>query len=434
MPSEEEVSREDPSLQHGSPNESQAASEGWNLAVLAIQNVVLRVGWVFKTESVIMPAFLDAVSGAGWMRGWLPILSRIGQSLPPLIYADRLRSQPVKKNSLVLMTMGMAVPFLILSGVWSLLEEKRQPWFPPLFLVLYLVFFSATGLNQLAFGTVQGKLIRPRRRGRLMGISGIVGSIFAVSAALLWLRDWLSIANSEGYTYVFLFNGAAFLLAGIVAAFCREIPDDSKPKPFTFKGPFADAWDVYRRDRDFRRAATVSMLYMGSVLLLPHYQWLGRERIGTTPADLIVWIVVQNISVGLYSPLFGMLADRYGNRLAIRVEVFAAALTPLSALLFASGWIPNAQNWYWVTFVLLGLTPVTMKTIMNYTLELTESSEHPKYLSTMRVCFALPFVISPFVGLMIDLMPYAYTFSVMSVAIALGGCLTYRMVEPRPYL
>jgi hypothetical protein len=40
------------------------------------------------------------------------------------------------------------------------------------FLVLYLLFFSATGLNQLVDGTLQGKLIRANRRGRLLGIAG----------------------------------------------------------------------------------------------------------------------------------------------------------------------------------------------------------------------------------------------------------------------
>lgn len=157
--------------------------EARNLAVLAIQNVVLRVGWIFKTESVIMPAFMDAISGAGWMRGWLPILSRIGQSVPPLLLADWLRSRRFKKTTLVLTALQMAWPFLLLSIIWAALEDRRQAWLPPLFLLLYFLFFSATGLNQLAFGTLQGKLIRPQRRGRLLGVSGIAGSVVAVAAA-----------------------------------------------------------------------------------------------------------------------------------------------------------------------------------------------------------------------------------------------------------
>ena len=53
-----------------------------NLVVLVVYQVLLRVGWIFKTETVIMPSFLDMVGGAGWLRGCLPILSRFGQSAP----------------------------------------------------------------------------------------------------------------------------------------------------------------------------------------------------------------------------------------------------------------------------------------------------------------------------------------------------------------
>ncbi|MGH7200277.1 MAG: hypothetical protein ACREJB_06705, partial [Planctomycetaceae bacterium] len=54
-----------------------------NLAVLCLYQILLRVAWIFKTESVIMPAFLDLIAGAGWVRGCLPALNHIGQSLPP---------------------------------------------------------------------------------------------------------------------------------------------------------------------------------------------------------------------------------------------------------------------------------------------------------------------------------------------------------------
>jgi len=37
---------------------------------------------------------------------------------------------------------------------------------PLVFLVLYGLFFAAMGVNQLAYNTIQGKLIRPTRRGQ----------------------------------------------------------------------------------------------------------------------------------------------------------------------------------------------------------------------------------------------------------------------------
>ncbi|TWT47973.1 Major Facilitator Superfamily protein [Thalassoglobus neptunius] len=416
---------------HSQPPQ-QFRHENWNLFVLALQSVVLRVGWIFKTESVIMPYVVDAISGSGWMRGWLPILSRIGQSVPPLIYAERLRSHSIKKYPLFLTAVGMAVPFLILSVLWWRLEDRQVAWMGPLFLVIYFIFFSATGVNQLAFGTIQGKLVRPNRRGALLGIGGILGSIFAVIAALTWLQDWISMPNYDGFTWVFLFNGVAFLVAGLVSLCCSEHAEESSGlTSYKMIEPFANAWTVFRTDQAFRRAGIVAMLFISSLLVFPHYQWLGMNVIGTSSNDLIVWVIAQNISVGIYSPLLGAVADRFGNRLAIRIGLFAVSFTPVIAILFASGYFPDAEKWYWMTFVLLGLTPVLMRTILNYTLELVGPDRHPQYLSTMRICFAIPFVFSPLVGALMDWIPYEIPFIGVGLLVLTGALMTFRMSEPR---
>jgi len=408
------------------------ALEPRNFWALTLYSIMLRVGWIFKTESVIMPAFLDAIAGAGWIRGFLPVLNRLGQSVPPMCLADSLRHAPVKNRWLVTTSLLMAVPFLALSGIWAMLEAKRQPWLPPLFLILYFLFFSFTGLSQLAFGTVQGKLIRPHRRGKLLGWGGIGGSIGAVSAALLLLRPWLALPNNAGFTQVFLFNGTAFAIAGLILLACREPADASRDTPHArVTDHLRQAWSVYREDREFRRAATVAILFISALLLFPHYQWLGRTRLGTTNVDLIGWVVAQNIAVGVASPVLGMIADRRGNRLAVRIAVLASACTPLVAVLLASPLVADGRRWYWITFVLLGLCPVTMRTISNYTLELVEADRHPRYLSTMTVCFAVPFVLSPAVGWLIDTLPYQYVFAAVSLVVAIGGAMTWRMSEPR---
>ncbi len=63
-----------------------------NLVLLALHQIVFRIAWMFKTESVIIPAFLDFVSGpgAGGLRGCLPVLNRLGQSVLPVWFAGPL--------------------------------------------------------------------------------------------------------------------------------------------------------------------------------------------------------------------------------------------------------------------------------------------------------------------------------------------------------
>ncbi|MCA9026630.1 MAG: MFS transporter [Planctomycetaceae bacterium] len=410
-----------------------------NIIVLAAFQVMLRVGWIFKTESVIMPAVVDAISGAGWVRGCLPVLNRVGQSLPPLFLAERLRNSRLKRRWLFTTTLMGAGIFAILAIIWATVDEKRQPLMTVGFLMLYTLFFGITGVNQLAIGTVQGKLVRAHRRGRLMTIYGIIGSIGAVTAAAILLTRWLAIPENRGYTWIFAFVAGGFVVAALSLLALFEPPDEYVVTPRrTPRHHFSNAWQVYRHDRSFRRAANVSMLFIGSVLLFPHYRWLAADQLGTSSTDMVGWVIAQNIGVGLFSPVFGTIADRHGNRIVMRLEIFLGALVPLLAILMASGLVPHGGDYYWIVFVFLGLVPVTIRTIINYTLELADETEQPRYLSTMHICLAIPFVVSPLAGLWLDVFPdeSKYTgvcvlFGAVSLLMTIGGFLTFRMAEPR---
>lgn len=398
-----------------------------NLLTLALHQIVLRIAWIFKTESVIMPAFMDAISGAGWLRGCLPFLNRIGQSVPSLAFSERVRRPRRKKWALFAFTLAMALPFLTLSALW-LLEQKRTAWMPAAFLALYFLFFTTTGLNQLAFGTLQGKLVRPHRRGRLMGLAGTFGAIPAILCAWFLLQAWVALPDG-GFGYIFLFTGSGFLVAALVTLAIVEPPDARVSRTRPAHHIFRDAWQTLRTDRDFRNFCLVGMVIMSAQMLFPHYQALGRAQSGFEPVQLMIWVVAQNAGAGLFSPLAGVIADRFGNRRALRIEIAVAMLTPLLALALTRN--GRGIEWYWVTFFTLGLVPVFMKTVMNYTLELCPPDKHPQYLSTVKVCMALPFFLSPLFGLLIDAAGFEAVFCVISGCILIGGLLTLRIPEPR---
>ncbi|MHC4877223.1 MAG: MFS transporter [Planctomycetota bacterium] len=425
-----------------SRDETLVRDEPRNLLVLAFYNVVLRASWIFKTESVIMPRFLDLIDGSGFVRGWLPLLNRTGQSVPPLLLADRLRRKPLKRKSMRLTSTLMGVCFLGLASAWSLIGEpmtgNAPVWIAPAFLLVYVTFFIVSGLNQLALGTLTGKLIRPDRRGRLLGLAGIVGSILSVTLAWFLLARWLAPPTTlpgGGYVLIFGFAGTGFVLAGLLTLPLREpldTPDPAMPHR-SMATAFRDAWTTIRTDQPFRRAATVAMLFISVQLLFPHFQAFGRAHLPDEREGfhLMLWVIAQNAAVGAFSWGSGFIADRFGNRLAIRIQIFLSTLTPLIALLLTSELIQDGVRWFWVAFFFLGLVPVTMKSFVNYTLELTNTQNHPRYVSTMSLSFAVPFVLSPLAGSLIDSVGFEPVFLAISGAIGLAGLLTFRMTEPR---
>src|SRR6187401_3088176 len=65
-----------------------------NFWLLVAYQIVLRTGWIFKTESVVMPHAADALDPSGLARGWLPLLNRFGQSVPPVLAARHVKNLP----------------------------------------------------------------------------------------------------------------------------------------------------------------------------------------------------------------------------------------------------------------------------------------------------------------------------------------------------
>ena len=410
-----------------------------NLATLAAYVVALRVSWIFKTESVVMPALLDTLTaplagagGAGWVQGFLPLLNRFGQSVPPLLYANSLRDRPLKKRSVWVTTLGMAAPFAVLSGLlWTLGDRFAGTAAVVGFLLLYALFFAATGLNQLGFGTLQAKLLPPARRGRLIAAGGVLGSVAAVAAAYGFLRGW----RAEGpgsFAAPFALTAIGMTVSSAIVLLVREPRDelagnDGAPG-FSVRRQFAEAAAVLRTDRGFRWVAAVGVLFVVAQLAFPHYIVLARGRHGAGNLPLILFVTAQNVGAGLFSVLVGRVADRFGNRLAVRGCLCGIALLPPLALWSVTFPDPRALAGL---FFLLGLTPVTFKAVNNLTLELTAPANHPRYLSTLKLCMAVPFLLAVPIGWLVDRAGHGPVFGCVSAAVAGGAVLTFFAPEPR---
>ncbi len=421
------------------PNDEQSASSSVslpaghrNFVVMVFYQVIMRTGWIFKTESVIMPAVVDSISGAGWMRGCLPLFNRFGQSVPPLLLARRIKIAPRKKWVLTAATSLMALSFLTLSAIWLATPEPKPSWMPAAFLFFYALFFISTGVNQIAFGTVQGKLIRVNRRGRLLLMASMFGGFCSIVAALTLMPLWIRNDGASQFGLVFGFAGICFAGSAVASLFLKEEKDNYRQPEQSFFDPFVAAVATVRSDKNLRRLVLVGALFGTSMMLFPHYQALGRIKLGLAPSNLIWYVVIQNLGTALFSLPVGWLADRCGNRLVLRLIFLAVCMAPVSALLLAY-YSAVGGKFYYLVFLLVGLTPVAIRTLNNYTLEISKPADHPRYLSTLGLCVAAPVFLSPLAGRLVDAFDFFWVFSVINVLVFLGWLLTFRLAEPRHY-
>jgi hypothetical protein len=418
------------------------ARERRNTLWLEGYQIVVRVGWIFKTETIIMPAVLDAVVDSGLLRGLLPVLNRGGQSLPPLAFSAALARRPVKKWTLVRTTLAMAACFAVLAAVWAPLQAARPDILAVVFLVIYAAFSSANGLTQLAAAALQGKLIAPGHRGRALVVSVAVGSVLAIVAALVLLGPWLR--EPDGFPKIFGATAVFFALAAVAPVFLDEPADEVEPRrPAGGRGwaggAIGHAWGgvadwrrTLTRDRTLLRLCLVAACFSAVLMLFPHYQAFARDRLGSGLTSLLTWVVVQNASTGAVSLVAGPLADRRGTRLVLVWLVALSSLTPL--VVTALSLLPHATavRWFWIVYVPLGLNPISLKIFTNYALELAPRRvDHPRYVSIVGAALAAPFVISPLIGMAIDLVGFRPAFVIGAAAIAAGAVVAAGLPEPR---
>jgi MFS family permease len=426
----------------GAAAAAEEAREARNALGLELYQVLVRVGWIFKTETIIMPAVLDAVVDSGTLRGLLPVLNRTGQSVPPLLAAGIVGRMPRKKWALVATTLAMGLCFACLAAAWSALAAGSPARLAGVFLVIYAIFSATVGLNQLVFAALMGKLIPAGRRGRALVVSVTAGSVVAIAAAVALLGPWLALA--DGFPRIFAATAAFFGAAAAVPLLLDEPADGPADGP----GAAAvdrrrGAWrglragiDAWRRtlaaDPALVRLCAVAACFAAVLMLFPHYQAFARDRLGSRPASMLTWVVVQNAATGAVSVFAGPLADRRGTRIVLAWLVGLSALAPLTVTLLSL--LPGrlAVDWFWLVYVPLGINPIALKMFTNYGLELAATAaDHARYVSVVGAALAAPFVISPLVGLAVDRLGSRPVFLAGAAVIVAGAAIAGRLPEPR---
>ena len=405
--------------------------EAWNAAWLECYQVLVRVGWIFKTETIIMPAVLDAVVDSGFLRGLLPVLNRGGQSVPPLLLSGAVAGRPRKKWLLVATSLAMAAWFGVLAVAWQPLQAARPDLLAVLFLVCYTLFSITIGLNQLVIAALQGKLVPPGHRGRMMVVSVSLGSVLAVVAALLLLGPWLE--EDAGFPKIFAATAGFFAVAGLTPLWLDE-PIDRPVAPRDSATSAADGgWRAaLAADAALVRLCTVAACFSAVIMLFPHYQAFARDRLGSRSGSLLTWVVVQNLATGAASLVAGPFSDRRGTRLVLVWLVGLSALTPLVVTGLSFLPHPLAVDWFWTVYVPLGLNPISLKIFTNYALELApRPRDHARYVSLVGIALAAPFVLSPLVGWLVDGIGFRPVFLAGAAVIAAGAVLAARLPEPR---
>jgi len=216
-----------------------------NFLTFAMIFISRRIGWIFKTESIIMPGFVYTLTSSGAVRGILPLINRFGRSLPPFIVAHWVNKLKYKRPALFWASFVMAAVWGLLSIAMLSSLGAKSHLILLTFFITYTIHWIANGNSNLFEGVLQGKLIPAERRGRLLAASNGLGCLLAIIAVYFFMEKCLS--HQNGYSIIFGMTSGFFFISAFLILILKEPPDVPEVNRETFKQFIASSASIMLR-------------------------------------------------------------------------------------------------------------------------------------------------------------------------------------------
>ncbi|GIX07848.1 MAG: hypothetical protein KatS3mg115_2251 [Candidatus Poribacteria bacterium] len=307
-----------------------------NFRIMALYQIFMRMGWIYKTESTVIPGFVTALTSNPLWISITPIISRLAQFLPPFLFLDPVQRAERQKPLLLIVLGGFAAAWGVLALLlWSGL--RRPELLLTLFFLLYGIGWLCVGVERLLMRVLTGRLIPIRRRGRLFAVAGPFGSFSVllsgpVIAHILGQQE----AFPQNFAIVF---GLAFFFFGITwlcALLLREPPyPPETAERRSLKKLASDGCRLLREDSNFRRIFAVEAIRSLAIYLFSYYvayarTWSADPTFHAEFGRVLGWgLTLQNLVIGSLSLVLGLLVDWKGNRVVLRTLCTISALVPL---------------------------------------------------------------------------------------------------------
>ena len=400
----------------------------WLLEILS--NLLLRLGWILKNETVVVAGFIHHLTKSPLALSIQPIIGRIGPNLPQLFIAGRVGALRRKKPFLIASMLAYALCWGALAVIIFTVPGLSSGALLIIVFGVYLLFRLIQGCTALSRKTLEGKLIPPERRGRIIALGAPVFGAASLLAAPLLSRviggEWLSFPLN--YALLFAVGSGFFLLAVGTTSLLREPAHPGEQRGLRAGEVVRAAARLLVTDRNYLRLVVATNLVSFTFFLNPHYRAFGAEVLGVEEWLFGYCLPAQYVAQAAGFFLIGHWADRRGNRWALCLTASLAPLVPLTAITL---WWADLPRVYFLLYGLVGLMPMVMRLTPNYILEIAPPEKHALYLAANNTIRMVGALLSLVVGWAIARLTHVPVFLLMAGVTGFGAWLLRGLSEPR---
>ncbi len=257
------------------------------------------------------------------------------------------------------------------------LVEKGDVFTGMLFFILAEIGYRGA---QVFYNALLPDIAEPEQMGRVSGNGWAIGSVGGIVCLGIVLALILTIKGTFIIRFAFLITAAFYALSTLpVFLFIRE---RSRPQPLpagehllslSFKKLKATIQSA-RQYKEFMRFLVAFLIYNnGIMMLLDFAAIIGAVLFGMTQQQLIVFMIIVQVTSVIGAYLFGQITHRLGGKLALVLSISMMALTVIGLLFVHSLFMFNVIGAF-AGFALTGVQSVS-RTVVGQICPVEKSAE-----------------------------------------------------------
>ncbi|MHB1355774.1 MAG: MFS transporter, partial [Anaerolineae bacterium] len=305
-------------------------------------------------------------------------------------------------------------------------------------LILQVLFFIGDAIASVPWFDLLAKSIPPRRRGRVLGISQVIGGIGGIFAGIA-VRYLLGTTSPWRYPINF---AALFIATGIVmmgATVCLALIREEPAEPPSVTPPkmaqvLVSLPNLIRTDPAFGRMLLIRLIAGFISIASAFYVIYATKILGLGTSATGLFLSAQVAGALLAGVMMSTLQDHFGVMVYMRVAVACAALPPILALGIGlvGPVLGNAIIYpYLLVFCLLGFYFNSIGwPFFAWILEHAQENQRPLYIGVSNTLGALTMIAPPLGGLLAGTFGYPAVFIVSLVFAIIALFLSFTLPSP----
>ncbi len=385
----------------------------WHGLFLALTMSMLDLNTVF-------PSLIDEMTHSKVIFGFLYSIMLGVPLIFNIVFSHYLKKFRRKKKILLFGIYLRSFSFLGMAFFTTYFAIDRPLLTTGSFFLWIFLFSISAGFAGISYADIVAKTMTPKERNKLYAAKQFVGSIAALFGGFLIKKIFSlpSIMYPTQYS-ISLFIGAIGLFVASLAVITIDEPDSVVNEQE--RGKLIDYLksipEIIKEDHVFKKFIIAENLASFSIMVLPFYIIFAKEVFDLGPSFIGIYLLFQISGTILSNIFWGIIATKYNAKSVIKVCILLGGLLPILAIALSF----TTPYMYSMVFVLLGFIISGRRIGFEpYLLDIAPEDQRTEYLGINGTMNILIVILPILGGFFIDFIGFYFTFSLVSVFMAIA--------------